>query len=63
MPRLTLLLVQGKTRIVLATIGAREPRGTFDVTVWLPPNLRPGPAIVQTTKKIEAPLRLDVLRR
>ncbi|HYK28219.1 MAG TPA: hypothetical protein VEV61_09650 [Streptosporangiaceae bacterium] len=63
MQRLTILLVQGKSQTMLGTIGAREPGGTFDITVWLPTNMRPGPATLQTSKKLEAPLRLDVRRR
>jgi hypothetical protein len=61
--RLTIVVSQGRSRTDLATIGARQPGGTFDVQIYLPTTLHPGLATVQTLKKIEPPLRLVVRRR
>ena len=57
---LAILVIQGPSRDPLATVNARQPGGTFDVTVRLPASMHPGAATIRSSLAIEVPLRLMV---
>ena len=57
---LAILVIQGTSRDPLATVNARQPGGTFDVTVRLPASMHPGAATIRSSLAIEVPLRLMV---
>ena len=47
--QLTVFVVQGHIRQAVATVSASHPYGDFAATIHLPPDLRPGPATIETS--------------
>jgi hypothetical protein len=59
-PDLAIYVVQGQRRLALAAVSARAPGGRFRVSIRLPADLHPGPAVIRTSQPGEVPLRIRV---
>jgi hypothetical protein len=57
---LAVFVVQGQRRLALGTVSAHAPAGSFSVSIRLPADLRPGPAVIRTSELAEVPLRIRV---